>query len=232
MPVSGPLRPTALAMALAALAASTALAACDEEVVPEPGPTPTPTVTAGPDAGLQEIPYGALLLRVPQEWRVHELSYGQVPLDGGPEETDDWLLLQTDPEQTCDLSAGVTPGADYGCAHVMVLGPGSIAVGHGLGPLTEDNPFALGTNPGPCPEGIAADLAEPDEPGVPDVATEVAVGEGMVPYREWRLACLDDPTGFELSYHWQRTWYLPEVLVVDNWETEGLADYLAGSDLH
>lgn len=116
------------------------------------------------EAGLQEIEFGALTFRVPEEWEPHDMEYSQMPMGGGEEAHDEWLLVQTNPEEECDLDAGITPGEDYGCAHVMLLGPGSIAVGHGLGELSEDNPFALGTNPGPCAEGIETGLEEPANP--------------------------------------------------------------------
>jgi hypothetical protein len=211
----------------------------EAEATPDPEddatpPTAEPTATEPPDEaadGLQEIGYADLTLRVPEEWVVHELSYDQMPMDGGDEVTDDWLLIQTDPDQTCDLDEGITPGVDYGCDHVMVLGPGSIAVGHGLGELTEDNPFALGTNPGPCSDGIGADLPEPDDLSEPLTASDASIGDETVPYREWPLACLEDMETFDMAYHLQRTWYLPDALIVDNWSTPDLEDYVTASEL-
>lgn len=60
------------------------------------------------EAGLQEIEFGALTFRVPEEWEPHDMEYSQMPMGGGEEAHDEWLLVQTNPEEECDLDAGIT----------------------------------------------------------------------------------------------------------------------------
>jgi hypothetical protein len=88
--------------------------------------------------------------------------------------------------------------------------------------LDQQNGFVFGTNPGPCAEGLATDLEEPEDPAEPRVAEEVQMGGETVPYREWALPCMgmDEANPGDFVYHLQRTWYLPNMLIVDNWSTE------------
>ena len=55
------------------------------------------------------------------------------------------------------------------------------------------------------------------------------VGGRTAEYREWRMRCGDVPTGTSNVHFVQRLWYLPtsRILIVDEWNTPGLAQILA-----
>ncbi|MEW9553806.1 hypothetical protein [Nonomuraea sp. NPDC050783] len=116
------------------------------------------------------------------------------------------------------------------CDAFYILGPSYIKRGaEGFGPYTGKNPFYTASDVQPCPyedkwgESIGSKVTR----GLRQV------GPGhKAAYNAWKATCVTYDRGTTKGHFTQREWYLPKskILVVDQWNTPGLADTLKHAD--
>ncbi|MDR8414548.1 hypothetical protein MTP10_38210 [Nonomuraea sp. 3-1Str] len=168
------------------------------------------TATASASAGGSGTPLrlrDGLTLSLPGGWKV----YGK----------GDWIRVVTG---SCPK-----PGSGYAgseCDSFWILGPKAIELGGEVfEPYTAERPFYPATDVQPCPH----DRRWGERLGAARVKGLRQVGPGhKAYYREWKATCVTYD-GAEVRSRWiQREWYLPrtKVLVVDQWNTPGLAGVL------
>ncbi|MBB4932301.1 hypothetical protein F4561_003121 [Lipingzhangella halophila] len=187
------------------------------------------------DAGTQEVTYHDLTLDVPEEWQAHEYEVdytGTVPV--GSSDSEEILVLQTDPSQSCEL------GSDFlispQCASVWLLGPVSRHFGYAGDAVDETRHFHIAGEPTECVRGLdvygeprAEDPADSESLGLLD-EEELDLDGASVLHQTWEVGCLADYDADipeeSYRYHEQRMWRLPEAMVVDNYQTESLAEIM------
>ncbi|MEV0390736.1 hypothetical protein [Nonomuraea sp. NPDC050643] len=187
-------------LAVAAVAAATLLAV----------PLPAGAVTTGA-APAQELRLrGGLTLYIPIAWHVHRRGDGVQVVTGRCGKPKGWGT----PE----------------CDAFYVLGPSHIKRGaEGFGPYTGKNPFYTASDVQPCPF---------DDKWGEIVGPKVGrglrqVGEGhKAAYNAWKSTCVSYSSGKVRGRFTQREWYLPKtkLVIVDQWNTPGLADALKHAD--
>ncbi|MGC5010330.1 hypothetical protein ACLQ2R_06155 [Streptosporangium sp. DT93] len=148
-----------------------------------------------------------LTLRLPDTWKV----YGK----------GDRIQVVT--------GACARPGAGWGvpgCDGFLVLGPAAIKTGNELfRPYTAERPYYPATDVQLCPR----DRRWTIRLGAAGVRGLRQVGAGhRAHYREWKATCVPMTGGTVKARFVQREWFLPrsKVLVVDQWNTPGLAGVL------
>jgi hypothetical protein len=161
---------------------------------------------AGPT---QELKVGAMSVRIPVAWQV-------VPEDKGAGR---WHVLTGG---SCDTNG--YPEADT-CRGFWVFGGQDIALGNEGAEYTPDRPFYPRTDSVPCPNDPESFQTTPQAPAARGFAD---VGDHKGHYREWRITCISPAGGAATGDFVQRVVYLPEsrILLVDNWQTTGLAGHL------
>ncbi|MDA8370395.1 MAG: serine/threonine-protein kinase [Nocardiopsaceae bacterium] len=181
----------------------------------------------------QEVGYRNMTLELPGEWEV-EAREEEFPVWGsadGRGDVGEWLFIRTDPDGSC-----AEPdwwGGHYECPHLKILGPTGIAVGYGSGPVDENTPVYPSNQPYGCDPSYDTTAPEPADVLAPRRESLADMGDRKAFYRVWSVSCtdsgednvsVDGPT----VYYEQRYWLLPEsqILIVDNYQTRGLADIL------
>ncbi|WP_113704862.1 hypothetical protein [Nonomuraea lactucae] len=189
--------------AAAALAAAVTLVTAILLPAPAASAAPAPAASATRPLHLRN----GLKLNLPSSWKV----YGK----------GDWIRVVT--------GACAAPKAGYGepeCDSFWVLGPKAIKVGAELfNPYTAKKPFYPATDVQLCPHNREWGQVV----GGAAVKGLRQVGPGhRAHYREWKATCVSYENGRVKSRYVQREWYLPKtrVLVVDQWNTPGLAGVL------
>ncbi|MEU6789856.1 hypothetical protein ABZ912_62670 [Nonomuraea angiospora] len=118
------------------------------------------------------------------------------------------------------------------CDAFYVLGPSSIKRGaEGFGPYTGKRPFYTASDVQPCP--FNQKWGEAIGPKVTRGLRQVGAGHKAA-YNAWKSECVkySGSTTKVLLRFTQREWYLPKskILIVDQWNTPGLADTLKNAD--
>ncbi|MFC4111751.1 hypothetical protein [Nonomuraea zeae] len=202
-------------LAVAALAAATLLAAPLTANAAAAGQASAASAAAGLASAAPAQPLklrGGLTLYLPIQWKVYRVS-------------PDWIRVVT--------GKCAKPEAGYGtpeCDSFWVLGPKAIKQGDELfRPYTAKEPFYPATDVQLCPHNRKWGQVV----GAAKVKGLRQVGPGhKAAYREWKATCVSYSGGGVKSRYVQREWYLPKtrILVVDQWNTPGLADALRYAD--
>ncbi|MFL1429328.1 MULTISPECIES: serine/threonine-protein kinase [unclassified Nocardiopsis] len=184
-----------------------------------------------PVAPTQEVAYRGMTLEVPEDWVVERLTYSFEYVPTGETVEAENVTLRTPGDD-----AACTPdeaGEKRHCPAVRLLGPEAVTYRMGQSPVDGSIPFT-GGGLDTCPEGVS--LREEGE--ITEVTDGLApVGERTADHRVWAVACLPAgaPGTSEEDLRWfeQHYWLLPEseILIVDDYMYEGLAEILAGADL-
>ncbi|MFI7445198.1 hypothetical protein [Nonomuraea indica] len=188
-------------LAAAALAATAAL------VPAAPASATAPASKAAATATRPLYLRGGLTLHLPASWKV----YGK----------GDYVRVVT--------GRCVSPKGGWGapeCDSFWVFGPKALKHGRELfNPYTPEHPYYPATDVQLCPHNRkwGQILGEASVKGL----RQVGPGHKAY-YREWKATCVSYSTGTVKSRYVQREWYLPKtrVLVVDQWDTPGLAGVL------
>ncbi|WP_345580534.1 hypothetical protein [Nonomuraea rosea] len=193
-------------LAVAALAAATLLAA----PLPANAAGATTLTSAAPAQPLKLR--GGLTLYLPIRWKVYRVG-------------SDWIRVVT--------GKCAKPEKGYGtpeCDSFWVLGPKAIKQGNELfRPYDGEEPFYPATDVQLCPHNRKWGQVV----GAARSKGLRQVGPGhKAAYREWKATCVSYSGGGVKSRYVQREWYLPttKILVVDQWNTPGLADALKHAD--
>ncbi|MEV0623606.1 hypothetical protein AB0I81_60535 [Nonomuraea sp. NPDC050404] len=193
-------------LAVAAVAAATLLCA---PLPAASSPLPAASSQTLNAASFQPLKLrGGLTLHLPAAWKVHRVN-------------PDWTRVVT--------GKCARPGAAYGtpgCDSFWVLGPKAIRQGQEIfRPYTGARPFYPATDVQRCPhDGKLGQIL-----GAAGTKGLRQVGPGhKAAYREWRATCVTYSGGKVRSRFTQREWHLPatKILIVDHWNTPGLADVL------
>jgi hypothetical protein len=183
--------------------------------------SPTGTSTATPGAaGTRTLRLGHLVLRVPEAWRV---TYSDAQGD---------YTVSTGACASHDLLGG--EGGSSGCAAFnLIVGAG--AQRGGMPPyLPRRLPYTDSTGVTGCPTTSATPRASPMLRSTPvkpyHFGSAPVTSTRTADYTVWRFAC-DGPTSGPIFYFEQRDWYLPvqDILIVDEYETPGLAQILTAA---
>ncbi|PSK86275.1 serine/threonine protein kinase [Murinocardiopsis flavida] len=186
----------------------------------------------------EQVRFRNLTFQVPAEWRPRRDERTYEPLGGGQPTTEDLLILGTDPDADCAEPA--EGRLHYNCPHVKVMAAGGISTGYAQSPLDETKPFHPATQPYTCDPALdtraePAPGSSPEEPMTADLGD---IGSRRAFYRVFDASCHDGPddevnTEGPPRYYEQRYWLLPEseILIVDEYRTEGLADILAKAEV-
>jgi hypothetical protein len=155
---------------------------------------------------------GGLTLYLPIQWKVYRVS-------------PDWIRVVT--------GKCAKPKTGYGtpeCDSFWVLGPKAIKEGDELfRPYTGKEPFYPATDVQLCPHNRKWGQVV----GTVGAKGLRQVGPGhKAAYSEWKATCVSYSGGQVKSRYVQREWYLPKtkILIVDQWNTPGLADALKHAD--
>ncbi|KAB8191403.1 hypothetical protein FH608_029505 [Nonomuraea phyllanthi] len=153
-----------------------------------------------------------LTLYIPITWRVHGAGTDAVQVVTG----------------RCGRPKGWgTPECDA----FYVFGPSYIKRGaEGFGPYTGKRPFYTASDVQPCPSNRK--WGEIVGPKVQRGLRQVGKGHKAA-YNAWRSTCVSfSESGRVRARFTQREWYLPQsrILVVDQWNTPGLAGVLKHAD--
>ncbi|MGW0811085.1 hypothetical protein [Nonomuraea sp. NPDC002799] len=193
-------------LAVAALAAATLLAA------PLPAASASPSAASVHAAPAQQLKLrGGLTLYIPIQWKV----YG-----GGTD------AVQVVTGKCAKPGGWGTPECDA----FYVFGPGYIKRGaEGFGPYTGKRPFYTASDVQPCP--VNRKWGEIIGPKVARGLRQLGPGHKAA-YNAWRATCVSYSSGKVRARFTQREWYLPKtkLVVVDQWNTPGLADALKHAD--
>lgn len=196
--------PTVGRMSRRSLAVAAASAATLAAVLAVPSPASAATA--------QELRLrGGLTLYIPIEWRVYRHGADDVQVVTG----------------RCAKPQG---WGSTECDAFYVLGPGLIKRGaEGFGPYTGKNPFYTASDVQPCP--MNRKWGESIGPKVTRGYRQVGPGHRAA-YNAWQATCSSYSGGGVKARFTQREWYLPKsrILVVDQWNTPGLADTLKHAD--
>lgn len=171
--------------------------------------TSTASTTAGP---AQELKLRkGLTLYIPLKWVVHRFGADVVQVVTGK----------------CGKPKGWgTPNCDA----FYILGPSAIKRGdEGFRPYTGKSPFYTASDVQPCP--FNQKWGESIGPKVKRGVRQVGQGHKAA-YNAWQSRCVTYSGGKTKARFTQREWYLPQskILVVDQWNTPGLADALKYAD--
>jgi hypothetical protein len=167
----------------------------------------------------QTVEYRGMTLELPAEWEVVRQEDSFFTDNGVELMVDEWILVSTDPDNPCTFADRLD------CPYVEIAGPGAISADE----LTEDGMYYPGGGVEVCTptQGAAATPPQEEQSLAP-------IGERMAYYRVWAVPCMSSAElNAPMAYYEQRYWLLPEsqILVVDNFRTEGLAEILADADL-
>ncbi|NUW38395.1 hypothetical protein HTZ77_44425 [Nonomuraea sp. SMC257] len=152
-----------------------------------------------------------LTLYIPIEWRVYGMGTDAVQVVTGK----------------CRKPQG---WGSSECDAFYVFGPSYIKRGaEGFGAYTGKRPFYTASDVQPCPANHR--WGEIVGTGVKRGLRQVGPGHKAA-YNEWASKCVSYANGATKSRFTQREWYLPKsrILVVDQWNTPGLADTLKHAD--
>ncbi|MFI7642227.1 hypothetical protein [Nonomuraea sp. NPDC049400] len=146
----------------------------------------------------------------------------------------EWKVYRVDPDWTRVVTGKCrNPKSGYGtpeCDSFWVLGPKAIKQGDELfRPYTGAEPFYPATDVQLCPHNRKWGQT----PGGAEVKGLRQMGPGhKAAYREWAFRCVSYSNGKVKSRYVQREWFLPKtkILVVDQWNTPGLAAALKNAD--
>ncbi|SEH01725.1 hypothetical protein SAMN05444920_121173 [Nonomuraea solani] len=153
---------------------------------------------------------GGLTLYIPIEWKVSRHGDGVQVVTGKCGKPKGWGT----PE----------------CDAFYILGPSHIRRGaEGFGAYTGKNPFYTAGDVQPCP--INKKWGEVVGPKVSRGLRQVGPGHKAA-YNAWKSTCVTYSSGAVRARFTQREWYLPKtrLVVVDQWNTPGLADTLKNAD--
>jgi hypothetical protein len=154
---------------------------------------------------------GGLTLYIPIKWKVHRYGADAVQVVTGK----------------CAKPRG---WGSSECDAFYVFGPKYIKIGaEGFGPYTGKAPFYTASDVQPCPSNRK--WGEYVGPKVTKGLRQVGKGHKAA-YNAWKSTCVTYSGGKVRSHFTQREWYLPtsKILVVDQWNTPGLADALRYAD--
>ncbi|MGW2216432.1 hypothetical protein ACWCSD_15710 [Nonomuraea sp. NPDC001684] len=154
---------------------------------------------------------GGLTLYIPIEWVVHRKGGDVVQVVTG----------------RCAKPQG---WGSPECDAFYVLGPAAIKRGaEGFGPYTGKDPYYPASDVQPCP--INRKWGEVVGPKVTRGYRQMGAGHKAA-YNAWQATCVSYSGGGVKARFTQREWYLPKsgILVVDQWNTPGLADTLKYAD--
>ncbi|WP_068927762.1 hypothetical protein [Planobispora rosea] len=195
------------ALAGSALLGTPAIASASTaaEVSAPAGVSAPAEVSAASTAGVKTVSFRGMSLKVPSGWQVHR--------DG------DWMLVQTGGCETPAYFAAK-------CQGFWILGPKAIKYGdEGFDPYRGDQPFYPASDVQACPfNGKHGQVI-----GKPTALGLRQVGRGhRAKYVSWFGRCVKHGNGEQTATFDQREWFLPtsRILVVDVWNTRGLADIL------
>jgi hypothetical protein len=152
-----------------------------------------------------------LTIYIPISWRVHKGADGVVQVVTG----------------RCKKPQG---WGSSECDAFYVFGPKYIKIGaEGFGPYTGKNAFYTASDVQPCP--FNHKWGEVIGPKVTRGLRQVGTGHKAV-YNVWSAKCVSFSSAKVRGRFTQREWYLPKsrILVVDQWNTPGLADVLKNAD--
>ncbi|MGR6914038.1 hypothetical protein ACU635_07295 [[Actinomadura] parvosata] len=162
-------------------------------------------------APAQRLTFRGMTLYVPIQWKVHRFGSDAVQVVTG----------------TCGRAMGwSTPE----CDSFYLLGPKYIKIGaEGWGPYTGERPFYTASDVQPCP--FDDKWGEVIGPKVSRGLRQVGPGHKAA-YNAWQAKCVSYSGSRTYKRFTQREWYLPKtkLLVVDQWNTPGLADTLKHAD--
>jgi hypothetical protein len=116
------------------------------------------------------------------------------------------------------------------CDAFYILGPSFIKRGaEGFGPYTGKSAFYTSSDVQACPYNEK--WGEAIGPKVSRGLRQVGPGHKAA-YNAWKSTCVSYSGGQVKGHFTQREWYLPKskILVVDQWNTPGLADTLKHAD--
>lgn len=116
------------------------------------------------------------------------------------------------------------------CDSFYILGPKYIKIGaEGFGAYTGKRPFYTASDVQPCP--FNDKWGEVIGPKVSRGLRQVGPGHKAA-YNAWQSKCVSYSSTKVYKRFTQREWYLPKskILVVDQWNTPGLADTLKHAD--
>ncbi len=171
---------------------------------PVVAPADTGEGGAGDEASSREVTYGTFTLTLEDEWAT--------------EERPDGVFVRTDP--ACS-------GLD--CPGFLILGLQGVALADRGGPYDPTLPYRP-ISPAPCRRDLAGGAAT--FPDAPQYSSYQPVGEKTAEHHRWSVRCTLPGDESREAYQ-QHLWYLPVsgLLVVDEWETEGLPRALAAAQV-
>ncbi|WP_214110929.1 hypothetical protein [Acrocarpospora catenulata] len=154
-----------------------------------------------------------LTLVIPSAWKVYQVR-------------PDWIRVVTG---TCKSKGTAEFGfRDSGCRSFWVLGPAAIKLGHeGFSPYDPSRPFYPASDVSPCvyDKNLFTGEFKLAAKGLRQFGPAHKAN-----YRMWKAACIKvGQTSSTVQGHfYQREWYLPKskILVVDQWQTKGLANII------
>ncbi|QVQ51509.1 serine/threonine protein kinase [Spiractinospora alimapuensis] len=184
----------------------------------------------GPPFEAQEVEFRGVTFHIPEEWDVYPQESLFAPAMEAGGETEEWLVLSTDPNSDCDENTDWQPynSADM-CDHIKVLGPAAIAVGGPTTiPYTPNDVYAPVMEPQPCPPGITGDeVPENYAPDSTPLDEGTVQAEGTeITFRQHSNTCMTGPV--DQVFYPQNAYLFDteEVLLVDDWANEDLAEFL------
>ncbi|REF00448.1 serine/threonine-protein kinase [Thermomonospora umbrina] len=222
----------ALAVAVAGTAAAVTTGTVAVTALSGEEPPRRPAVSAAPStrpANLTTVSFGKFSLAVPKTWRVRGATV--TPTTGDPVDIEYAVRVPGRCTRNPTERRASFPPSHY-CPRFEVLGryslrPNDFFYGE-FESFTLNAPYHLGTDPShvcpPAPNryfGIRSGGLL--RRGLADV------GDRRAEYREWRMICISDNLERSSVTFVQRLWYLPQsqILIVDEWNTPGLARILA-----
>jgi hypothetical protein len=215
---------TAAVLATGAVAVNTL---SSDEAPSRPQAAPTTSKLVG-----RQARFGPLSLTLPESWQVTRLmEYGEAqPAFRGS--------FRVDVPGRCTGNAGNyadrTTAYTLPCPGFAVLGSTWIDRQDYRSPYEPDQPFHPATDVGHIcpPRPDKYHIARQDALVKRGLA---AIGPRKAEYREWRMRCFDDQSNAATDLTFvQRVWYLPQskILIVDEWNTAGLAEIFAQAVWH
>jgi hypothetical protein len=162
---------------------------------------------------------GKLTLHVPTGWRI-------TASDG----KGDYAISTTACDSSDDMSGARCPAVLVLTADKPGLGGAGIGIGsEGQSPYDPAYPYYPSSGVLPCPQ-------YPNSAAQPGASshTFAPVGGRTADHTVWHIACNNINTGAHVGSFDQRDWYLPvsKVLIVDQYQTPGLAATLKHATLH
>ncbi|MEV4067878.1 hypothetical protein [Nonomuraea dietziae] len=166
-----------------------------------------PTVASAEQA--KKISFRGMQVSAPAKWTTEYVEWNDIGKD--------WRQVYT----TGCVDKPTCPGFD-------IVGPKVIKGGQDMESYKTRRPFAPGTGVSGCRFGPENGYGERFPDDKPAVSGYRQVGRHKAQYREWAGECYSFKTDKRSATFTQREWYLPKegILIVDGWNTPGLAKIL------